>query len=340
MQVVGWPICFLAGQRPHETFRRPPRKGNTVDYKKFARQQIEAIRKTVGKGKAISALSGGVDSAVCTVLAHQAIGDRMKVIFIDDGLMRQDEPKWVKDQFAKLGIRVTILRTAKTFFKALRGKIDPEEKRKAFRDTFYRTFSKAVRDSKAQFLIQGTIAADILETRKGVKTQHNVLDQIGISAKKQYGYTTIEPLKTLYKPGVRKVGRALGMPKELYTRMPFPGPGLATRCLGEVNPERIAIVRKACQIVEDETVRLKKFQAFAVLLADQATGVTKDGHRRFGHLVAVRCVNSENAVTATATKLPWSTLMTIQKRIYKEIPSVTKVLYDLSPKPPSTIEYI
>jgi len=311
-----------------------------VDYKRFARKQIESIRKTVGDRSVISALSGGVDSAVCTVLAHRAIGDQLKVIFIDDGLMREGEPQEVKAAFAKLGIRVKVIRAAGTFFKALKGKTDPEKKRKAFRHTFYNVFGKAVRDSKAQFLIQGTIAADILETRKGVKTQHNVLDQIGISAKKGYGFTVIEPLKTLYKPGVRKVGRALGLPKALYERMPFPGPGLATRCLGECTPKRIAVVRRACRIVEEETERFKKFQAFAVLLTDQATGVTNGGQRRFGDLIAVRCVDSENAVTATATRLPWPTLMRIQKRVSKEIPSVTKVLYDLSPKPPSTIEYI
>ena len=311
-----------------------------MDDKRFARKQIEIIRKTAGDSKVISALSGGVDSAVCTVLAHRAVGDQLKSIFIDDGLMRQGESQWVKEQFARLGIRVTIIRAAKTFFKALKGKIDPEEKRKAFRHTFYTVFAKAVRDSKAAFLVQGTIAADILETKKGVKTQHNVLDQIGVSAKGGYGFFVIEPLKTLYKPGVRKVGRALGMPKALYTRMPFPGPGLATRCLGECTPKRVAVARRACQIVEEETRRFRKFQAFAVLLADQATGVTKGGRRRFGNLIAVRCVNSENAVTATATRLPWTTLMTIQKRVSKEIPSVTKVLYDLSPKPPSTIEYI
>jgi len=319
---------------------RPAHKGKTVDYKRFARKQIESIRKTVGDGRVISALSGGVDSAVCTVLAHRAVGNHVKVIFIDDGLMRQDEPQWVKQQFDRLGIPVTIVRAAKTFFKALKGKTDPEEKRKAFRHTFYSVFSKAVRASKAQFLIQGTIAADILETKKGIKTQHNVLDQIGVSAKKGYGFHVIEPLKTLYKPGVRKVGRALGMPKALYARMPFPGPGLATRCLGECTPKRIAVVRRACRIVEEETERFRKFQAFAVLLTDQATGVTNGGRRRFGDLIAVRCVDSENAVTATATRLPWPTLMTIQKRICKEVPSVTKVLYDLSPKPPSTIEYI
>ena len=311
-----------------------------MDYQQFARDQVNRIRETVGDGKAISALSGGVDSSVATVLAHRALGDRLVSIFIDDGLMRHDEPAWVRQAFADLGIEVQIVDAAARFFNALKGLADPEEKRKAFRDTFYTVFGEAVQGSDAQYLIQGTIAADILETQKGVKTQHNVLDQIGISARDGYGFTVIEPLKELYKPGVREVGQALEMPEALYARMPFPGPGLATRCLGECTPERIQIVRTACQIVEEETESVEKFQAFGVLLADRATGVTEDGKRRFGDLIAVRCVESEKAVTASATALPWETLMRIQERIYEEIPSATKVLYDLSPKPPSTIEYI
>jgi GMP synthase (glutamine-hydrolysing) len=311
-----------------------------VNYQKFARAQVEAIRKTVGCGTAISALSGGVDSAVTTALAHKALGNRLKVIFIDDGLMRQDEPETVKKTFAKLGIRVSVLQTADNFFRALKGLTDPEEKRKAFRDTFYKVFGKAVRDSGAHFLLQGTIAADIVETKKGVKTQHNILDQIGISAKRAYGFTTIEPLKTLYKPDVRKVGKVLGLPAVMYQRMPFPGPGLSCRVIGEVTPPRVAVVRKACQIVEEETAKFRKFQAFGVLMADQATGVTKGGRRAFGQIIAVRCVDSENAITAAPTKLPWPVLERIQRRIVQEIPGVTKVLYDLTPKPPSTIEYI
>ena len=311
-----------------------------MNYQKFARAQVEAIRKTVGCGTAISALSGGVDSAVTTALAHKALGNRLKVIFIDDGLMRQDEPNTVKRTFARLGIRVSVLEVADRFFRALKGLTDPEEKRKAFRDTFYKVFGKAVRDSGAHFLLQGTIAADIVETKKGVKTQHNILDQIGISAKRAYGFTTIEPLKTLYKPDVRKVGKVLGLPAIMYQRMPFPGPGLSCRVIGEVTPARVAVVRKACQIVEEETAKFKKFQAFGVLMADQATGVTKGGRRAFGQIIAVRCVDSENAITAAPTKLPWPVLERIQRRIVQEIPGVTKVLYDLTPKPPSTIEYI
>ena len=311
-----------------------------MDYRHFAHDQIKQIHETVGDGKAISALSGGVDSSVATLLAHWAIGDRLESIFIDDGLMRHQEAQWVVAMFEGLGIHVRVLDAADRFFAALAGLTDPEEKRKAFRDTFYTVFGETVRASDAHFLIQGTIAADILETKKGVKTQHNVLDQVGISAKDGYGFTVIEPLKELYKPGVRELGHSLGMPEDLTTRMPFPGPGLATRCLGECTPERIEIVRQACRIVEEETADYKKFQAFGVLLADQATGVTGDGRRRFGDIIAVRCVDSEKAVKATATQLAWDTLMRIQERIYEEIPSVTKVVYDLSPKPPSTIEYI
>lgn len=311
-----------------------------MDYRKFANDAIQEIRKIVGNGTAVSALSGGVDSAVCTVLAHKALGRRLRVLFIDDGLMRQDEPKQVKEGFRKLGIPVKIINARKTFFTALKGLTDPEEKRKVFSDTFYRTFKKAVKETRARFLVQGTIAADIIETRKAVKTQHNVLEQVGIDPKKKYGFATIEPVKTLFKPGVRKVGRALGMPAAMCERMPFPGPGLLCRCLGEVTPRRIGLVRKACKIVEEETLRLRAFQTFAVLLDDRATGLTKTGGRHFGHIIAVRCVESKNAMTATATDIPRRRLDRITKRILKEIPSVVKVLYDLSPKPPSTIEYI
>ncbi len=311
-----------------------------MDYRRFIRARTREMIRTIGSGKVISALSGGVDSSVCTVLAHRALGGRLKVIFIDDGLMRQDEPRQVKRDFAALGIKVEIIDAKKQFFRALKGLTDPEEKRKAFRDCFYKTLGKAVKASKAHFLLQGTIAADVIETKKGVKTQHNILEQIGIDPKKGYGFRTLEPLKTLFKPGVRAVGKALGMPRTMYQRMPFPGPGLATRTMGMVTPARVEIVRKACKIVEEETARIHLFQAFAVLLSDQATGVTTDGRRVMGHTVAVRCVDSRNAIKARPTRLPWAKLEKIRNRILREIPSVTKVLYDLTPKPPSTIEYI
>jgi len=311
-----------------------------VNHGTFAARKVEEIRRTVRNGKVISALSGGIDSSVATVLGHRALGKNLQVIFIDDGLMRGGESAQVKATFRKLGITVKVINARKNFFAALRGLTDPEEKRKAFRDAFYRTFKKAVKASGAQFLLQGTIAPDIIETKKAVKTQHNVLEQIGIDAKKGYGFIALEPLKTLFKPDVRKVGKILGLPAKVYQRMPFPGPGLLCRCLGEATPARIEIVRKACRIVEEETRTFKPFQAFGVLLSDRATGLTPQGGRHFGNIIAVRCVESNDAMTAKATRLPWKTLERIRDRILKAIPAVTKVVYDITPKPPSTIEYI
>jgi GMP synthase (glutamine-hydrolysing) len=310
-----------------------------VDVKEFIDQRVEEIRTTVGSEMAISALSGGVDSSACTVLAHWAIGDNLKVIFIDDGLMRVGEPQAVKKIFADLGITVDIIDAQDEFFMALAGKIDPEEKRKAFRNAFYTVFKQSVLDSGARFLIQGTIAADIIETKGGVKTQHNILDQIGISAEAEYGYKLIEPLRDLFKHQVREVAKELGLPETIHQRMPFPGPGLATRVVGEVTPERVAIVRQATQIVEEEIIGLKPFQAFAVLLSDKGTGID-EGKRLFGDIIIVRSVESRDALTAEPTPIPWEILTTISRRITSEMPNVVRVAYEITPKPPATIEYI
>ena len=311
-----------------------------MNVRTFVREAIAEIQAAVGDGKAISALSGGVDSCVVTVLGHRAIGNRLKVLYIDDGLMRLDEPREVTDAFAKRGIRVKVVNAKKRFFAALAGLTDPEEKRKAFRHTFYEVLGEAVKASGAHYLLQGTIAPDVIETKKGVKTQHNVLEQIGIDPKSGYGFQAIEPVKTLFKPGVRRLARALGLPKAFSERMPFPGPGLATRCVGEVTPKRVEIVRRACKIAEEETVKYKPFQAFGVLLADKATGLRKGGRRAYGDIVVVRCVQSKDALTATATKLSWPVLERVRDRILAACPTVTKVLLDLTGKPPSTIEYI
>lgn len=310
-----------------------------VDVKKFIDKKVEEIKKTVGSEKAISALSGGVDSSACTVLAHWAIGENLKVIFIDDGLMREDEPEEVKQIFANLGIPVDIIDARDEFFAALKGKIDPEEKRKAFRNAFYTVFKRVVLESGARFLIQGTIAADIIETKGGVKTQHNILDQIGISAEAEYGYRLVEPLTDLFKHQVREVAKELGLPESVYQRMPFPGPGLATRVLGEVTPERVSAVRKATQIVEEEISAMRPFQAFAVLLADKGTGI-EEGKRKFGDIVIVRSVESRDAMTAEPTPIPWDILMIISRRITEELPGVVRVAYEITAKPPATIEYI
>jgi GMP synthase (glutamine-hydrolysing) len=312
-----------------------------MDTKKFVEEKIDEIRRKVGSEKAINALSGGVDSSAVTLLGHRAIGDRLKTVFIDTGVMREGEPENVVETFKKMGVTVHLIQVQEEFFRAFKGMIDPEEKRKAFRDTFYRVLGKTVKESGAKFLLQGTIAADISETRRGVKTQHNILEQIGIDPR-TYGFNVIEPLRDLYKDGVREVAKTLGLPREIFEKMPFPGPGLATRIIGEVTSERVAVVRRAVKIVEEEIEPLRPFQAFAVLLNDQATGVTgaEEGKRFFGDIIAVRSVESRDAIRADVTEIPWELLRKIQKRIVDEIPSVMKVLYDLTPKPPSTIEYI
>jgi len=308
------------------------------EVKKFIGEKISEIKEIVGEKKAIAATSGGVDSVTCAFLAHRALGRKLIVVFIDDGLMRQDEPAKVSHELGSLGVEVKLIDAKEDFFRALKGIEDPEEKRKKFRDTFYKVLGKVVKENKADYLIQGTIAADISETERGIKTQHNILEQIGIDPKR-YGFKVIEPLREIYKPEVRDVARELGLPEEIYQRMPFPGPGLATRVIGEVNPERVEIVRKANRIVEEETKELKPFQAFAVLMKDRATGMV-GGKRVFGNIIVVRSVESQNAMTATVSRISWEVLEKIQRRITEQIPSVSKVLFDITPKPPSTIEYI
>jgi GMP synthase (glutamine-hydrolysing) len=306
--------------------------------KKFIKEKLKEIENEVKEGKAISATSGGVDSMACALLAHKVLGDRLTVVFIDDGLMREGEPERVIKEVEEQGIKAEIKEVREEFFQSLKGIEDPEEKRKAFRDTFYKVLGRVIKEKSANYLVQGTIAADVLETKRGVKTQHNVLEQIGINPG-EYGLKILEPLRKIYKPEVREVAEELGLPQEICQRMPFPGPGLATRVIGEVTPERVQILRKATQIVEEEIKSLKPFQAFAVLLKDRATGIVEE-KRAFGNIIALRSVESKDALTAEVTKVPYEILERIQERITKEISSVTKVLFDITPKPPSTIEYI
>lgn len=314
--------------------------------KKFIQEKVQEIKDLVGKEKAVVTTSGGVDSSVCAVLAVRALGEDLRIVFLDSGLMREGEGEKIKKIFKKFSLKIKIIRAQKAFFQILKGIEEPEEKRIAFREVFYQTLGRVIKKEKTPFLIQGTIKVDIVEAKGGIKTQHNVLEQIGINAQK-YGLSVIEPLRDLYKPDVRRVAKALGLPKEIWNRMAFPGPGLALRVIGEVTPERVEIVRKATAIVEREITREryeKMYQAFAVLLKDKATGVTKEGVVRgkkvFGHIISIRAVDSRDAVTARPTKIPWEILQKIQKKITKEIPSVIKIVYDITPKPPSTIEYI
>jgi GMP synthase (glutamine-hydrolysing) len=253
--------------------------------------------------------------------------------------MREGEPEQVINVFAGMGIPVQRVDARAEFLAALRGLTDPEEKRNAVTKTFYSTvFGRLVREAGAKHLLHGTILTDIEETVAGIKRQHNILAQIGIDPEREYGYQVLEPLKTLRKDGVREVAGALGLPVEVTTRMPFPGPALATRIVGEVTEERLATVRAATTIVEDELHDTGVFQYMAVLLMDRATGI-RDGKRQFGEIIVVRCVDSVDARTATAVELPWKKLSRICERILA-VPGVNRCLYDLTPKPPATIEYI
>jgi len=311
-----------------------------MDCKEFVEDQITDIKQTVGQSKAITALSGGVDSSLATVLGHRALGDQLETVFIDSALMREGEPQEVVDTFDKMGISVDLVDAQEEFLSALSGVADPEKKRQAVTDTFYsKVFGRLVKESGAEFLLHGTILTDIEETVAGIKRQHNILVQLGIDPQEAYGYSIIEPLKTLRKDGVREVAKFLELPREISQRIPFPGPGLATRIVGEVTRERLATVRKATAIVEEELADSGAFQYMAVLLNDRATGI-RDNKREFGQIIVVRSVESTDARTATATELPWEKLHRICDRIVAEVEDVNRCLYDLTPKPPATIEYI
>jgi len=310
-----------------------------MDHQSFVNGQIAEIKASVGNHLAINALSGGVDSSVVTALGHKAIGDQLKTVFIENGLMRQGEPERVVKIFADMGIPVRLVNAKKEFLGALKGLTDPEEKRNAITRTFYATvFGKLVRETGAKYLLHGTILTDIEETVAGIKRQHNILSQIGIDPEKEYGYQVLEPLKTLRKDGVREVAKLLSLPQEITRRIPFPGPALATRIVGEVTEERVATVRAATTIVEEELGDTGAFQYMAILLSDRATGIV-NGKREFGQIIVVRCIHSLDARTATPVELPWEKLKRICERI-TAIPDVNRCLYDLTPKPPATIEYI
>ena len=218
-----------------------------LDAQAFIKDKTEEIAGMVADGQAVNALSGGVDSSVVTMLAHRALGERLKTYFIENGLMREGEPQRVVEIFAALGVPVEIVDARKKFFAALKGLTDPEEKReKGITQVFYKdVFGKLVKDSGAKFLLQGTNYTDVEETLAGVKRQHNILAQLGIDTEKAFGYKVIEPIIELRKPAVREVGKVLGLPEEIHARPPFPGPALCARVIGEVTPERVALVRAA-----------------------------------------------------------------------------------------------
>ena len=307
----------------------------------FIDEQVKAIGEAVGDSLAVNALSGGVDSSVVTLLGHRALGDRLKTYFIENGLMRAGEPRRIAEIFQDLGVHVEIVDAKDKFFAALAGVTDPEEKRdKGITEVFYKdVFAGLVRDCGAKTLLQGTIYTDVEETVAGIKRQHNILSQLGIDTEEAYGYKVLEPVIQLRKPAVRAVGKALGLPDELFTRPPFPGPALATRVIGAVTPERIALVRSATTIVEDELCDSGAFQYMAILHEDRVTGI-RDGKRDFGLQIEVRCWESTDAVTATPTDLPFDQLRRIADRIIADVPGVVSVTYNIASKPPSCIEVV
>jgi GMP synthase (glutamine-hydrolysing) len=311
-----------------------------LDPQQFIAEQVERIRAAVGRGLAINALSGGVDSSTVTTLGHKALGDRLKTYFIDNALMRQGEPQQVVSTFASLGVHVELIDAREEFLRALTGITDPEEKREAVTQTFYKhVFGRLVRESGAKYLLQGTILTDVDETVAGIKRQHNVFEQLGINPQQAFGYQIIEPLIQLRKDGVRKVAQALGLPPSIYARMPFPGPALAARVIGEVTAERLELVRKATAITEAALSSTGAFQCMAILHDDRVTGM-RDGRRQFGCQIEIRCWESIDARVAHPMRLPWETLEALSQRMLAEIPEVVSVTYNIAPKPPSTMEAV
>jgi len=303
----------------------------------------EEIKAEVGDGKAIIALSGGIDSSVATALAAKAIGNRLTAVFVDHGFMREKEPEFVKNVFKKFKISLIMVDARDRFLTKLKGVVDPERKRKIIGEEFIRVFEEIAERTGAEYLIQGTLYPDRIESgfRKfsdKIKTHHNVAGlPMRIMFKK-----IVEPLRDLYKDEVRKVAKMLWLPKKIALRQPFPGPGLAVRIIGELTEEKIEIAKKADRIVTEEIEKSgleeNLWQYFAVLTNTKATGVKGDA-RSYGYVVSIRVVESREAMTASFSKIPYAVLESISTRITNEIPEATRVVYDITHKPPATIEW-
>ena len=392
-----------------------------LDVEAFVQRQVDAIREALGDEKALIAVSGGVDSTVCAVLTHMAIGGNLICAFIDDNFMRLGEPERVRAMLSAspLSLPVKILDERRRFMGALAGLEDAEEKRKAFRETFYQTLSDAARAEGCRYLVQGTIKADIEETRGGIKTQHNILEQIGIDPVERFGYKVIEPIASLYKYQVREVARFLGAPAEASERQPFPGPGLSVRVPGEISQEKLEQLKASTEVVERGLGEFKPAQYFSAIfdgkagpapesvvgaaaealmvdrsrisasyLKERGTGMI-DGIRTYGYIagieikdedgkparlayeelnlmrtavqspgtgvsrvlylvtdregegyyVTMRAVETRDFLTARITEVPWDALRSTADGVLEACPKVAKVFYDVTPKPPATVEF-
>jgi GMP synthase (glutamine-hydrolysing) len=302
-----------------------------VNTEKLIEDAIVEIKNEVGNQRAIIALSGGVDSSVCAALAYQALGDNLYPVFVDTGLMRKGETESIRKAFRHTPL--TIVDARARFINALKGVVDPELKRKIAGEQFIRIFEEVAREKHVDYLVQGTIYPDIIESEGQIKSHHNVG---GLPSVMEFS-GVVEPLKYLYKDEVRELARALKLPPEITERMPFPGPGLAVRIVGEVTEEKLHIIREANAIVEQELLRYKPWQTFAALL-EKGTGVKGDV-RVHGWIIAVRAVQSRDGMTADVLELSYDVLRTIASRITSELSSVARVVYDITPKPPATIEF-
>ena len=312
----------------------------------FVSSAIQSVRDQVGDGKVICALSGGVDSAVAATIVHQAVGDQLTCIFVNNGLMRLEEPERVQNTFQKyLKVNLVFADASEHFLGALQGVVDPEQKRRIIGEEFIRVFDEeATRLGKVDYLTQGTLYPDVIESKTDeskvsakIKTHHNVG---GLPQRMKL--TLVEPLRYLFKDEVREVGLELGLPEEMVYRQPFPGPGLAIRIIGEVTHEKLETLRAADWIVMDEikanNLYRELWQSFAVLSDTQTVGVMGD-FRTYGYLIAIRAVTSDDAMTADWARLPYDVLARISNRIANEVPGANRVVFDITSKPPGTIEW-